>query len=185
MQLLFATTNSRKIAEAKAACEHFGIEIVPITLDIIEIQSVDPKQISQNKVNQAFNLAQKPIVVTDTSWNIPALNGFPGGYMKDIAHWFESKDFLNLLQDKTDRRISFTESIYYQDQSQIKSFSKEYWGEFATTPKGTGISIENVAVFNGVTLGERRQQGTLSHDPKDYIWYEFAQWYSAHVLKKS
>ena len=34
------------------------------------------------------------IVVADTSWSIPSLNGFPGGYMKDVAEWFTPEDFI-------------------------------------------------------------------------------------------
>ena len=45
-------------------------------------------------------------------------------------------------------------------------------------PRGVGNSIENVAEFEGVTLGERRAQGGFSHKPEDYIWAKFAKWYS-------
>mgnify|MGYP001127873260 CR=1 FL=1 len=31
--------------------------------------------------------------------------------------------------------------------------------------------------FNGYTIGERRDQGKLSHNPKDYIWFDFVKWY--------
>jgi len=61
---------------------------------------------------------------------------------------------------------------------QQKVFSQKYDGVIAEKPRGGGLSIEQVAEFNSYTLGERRDQGGLSHDPKDYIWYKFAQWYS-------
>ena len=98
--------------------------------------------------------------------------------MKYIANWFSSEDFLNLMKNKSDRRVSFTESITYKDSKQVKIFSKEYWGKIVIKPRGIGNSIENVAEFEGFTLGERRAQGGYSHKPEDYIWYDFAKWYS-------
>jgi len=120
----------------------------------------------------------QPVVVTDTYWNIPALNGFPGPFMKFVAGWFTSEDFLNLMKDKTDRRVSFTESITYKNAKRTKVFSKEYWGVIVKNPRGTGNSIENVAEFEQVTLGERRQQREYSHKPEEYIWWDFAKWFS-------
>lgn len=179
--VLFATGNERKIKEAIAGCAGFDIKIEQVKLQIDEIQSHDPKEISLHKINAAFEVTHKPTIISDTSWNIPSLNGFPGGYMKDVAEWFTPEDFWNLVKNKKDKRISFTETLAYKDENQIKVFAKEFWGEFAKTPKGTGNSIEQIAKFNGFTIGERRDQGKLSHDPKDYIWREFARWF--HELK--
>ena len=175
--ILFATTNDRKIREAQAACKQFGINVKQVKLNIDEIQSHNPQTIAKRKAQAAYSLIQKPIVVSDTYWNIPALQGFPGGYMKDVANWFNPEDFLNLVKDKADKQISFTESIVYQDKTKTKVFSKEFWGTFADKPKGNGNSIEQVAKFNGYTIGERRDQGKLSHDPKNYIWFDFVKWY--------
>jgi len=175
--ILFATTNNRKIREAQAACKQFGIIIKQVKLNIDEIQSHNPQIIAKRKAQTAYSLVQKPVVITDTYWNIPALQGFPGGYMKDIAEWFRPKDFLNLVKNKPDKRISFTESIVYKDKFKTKMFSKKFWGVFSDRPKGSGNSIEQVAKFNGYTIGEHRDQGKLSHDPKDYIWFDFAKWY--------
>jgi non-canonical purine NTP pyrophosphatase (RdgB/HAM1 family) len=178
-EILLATGNQRKINEANAACVGFDIKVIPIKLDIDEIQSKDPVKISNKKAEDAYSLVNNPVVVTDTYWNIPALNGFPGGYMKDVAEWLSSEDFLNLIKDKADKRISFTESITYKDKDQVKTFSKEFWGEFTDKSKGTGNSIEQVAKFNGMTIGESRDIGKLSHDPKDYVWIDFANWFSS------
>ena len=87
-KLIFFTSYSRKIKEAKAACEPAGISIIPQKLDIEEIQNPDGKKVAMHKAKQAFNILKKPVVVTDTFWCIPALNGFPGPYMKDVDIWF-------------------------------------------------------------------------------------------------
>ncbi len=175
--ILLATKNERKIREAKAACEKFGIEVKQVKLDVDEIQSSDPHKISKQKAETAYSIVGQPVVVTDTYWNIPALNGFPGAYMKEVNEWLTPKDFLQLMKNKSDRRISFTESITYKDSKQTKVFSKEFWGLFLVNPRGSGNSIEQLAQFDGQTIAQRKDQGKLSHDPEDYIWFEFAEWY--------
>jgi XTP/dITP diphosphohydrolase len=177
-QILLATTNSRKLGEARDACKDFGIDIIQVELDIDEIQHHDPRKIAEHKALRAFEAAGKPIVITDTSWSIPALNGFPGGYMKDVSSWFTAEDFLNLVANKKDRRISFTETIVYNDGEQMKVFSQQYWGRFADKPRGHSGAIDQVAEFDGLTLAESQNMGKHSHDPKDYIWYQFAQWFA-------
>jgi len=176
--IIFATSNERKLGEARIACYKFNIKVEQIILDIEEIQSDDPIEISANKSEKAYAKIKKPVVVSDTYWFIPSLNGFPGGYMKDVAKWFTSEDFINLVKDKNDKRISFTESITYKDSSQTKTLSKEYRGNLVDKPRGLGNSIENVAEFGGFTLGERREQGGYSHKPEEYVWFDFAKWYS-------
>jgi XTP/dITP diphosphohydrolase len=179
-KIYFSTGNERKIKEARAACDLFGIEVVPIELHFDEIQSHDPIAISKQKVQDAYKLAHKSaIVVADTSWSIPSLNGFPGGYMKDVAEWLSPEDFINLLSDKDDRTIIFRESIVYKDETEVKLFSKEYPGVLAVSPRGNnGNSFEKVAEFNGKTFAEHQDQEQTSHQPEDYVWFEFAKWFS-------
>ena len=176
-QISFATGNDRKLGEARAACKDFGIEVTKVELDIDEIQSHDPIKISKRKAEDAYSQLQKPVVITDSSWSIPALNGFPGGYMKEVIGWFSPQDFINLLADKTDRAVSFTETIIYKDADVTKIFSKQYFGEMSMEPKGNGNSIEQVAMFGGQTIAELHDVGLFTQHPKDYVWYDFAKWY--------
>lgn len=176
--ILLATSNARNVVEANAACKDFGIAVEQVELDITEIQHHDPIKIAKHKAGEAFKLVRSPVVITDTYWSIPALNGFPAGYMKDVSVWFEANDFINLMQDKSDRSIFFTETIVYQDSKVTKVFSQKFPGRITETPRGNGESIEQVAEFQGKTIAERRAEGKTSHDPEEYIWYQFARWFS-------
>lgn len=178
--IIFVTGNQRKLGEAKLACDSYGITIINQSYNIDEIQSSEPRQVTDHKVRAAYALAGQPVVVTDTCWSIPALGGFPGAYMKDVAQWFHEQDFLNLMVDKDDDRISFTENIAYYDGETLQFFSKEFWGHIVP-PRGTGNAIENVAEFEGKTLGERRQEGGYSHKPEDYVWTDFAIWFTQNT----
>lgn len=175
--IVFVTGNNRKVGEARQSCDLFNIEVVQKTVAIDEIQNSIAQKISEHKAKMAFAELKVPLVVTDTFWSIPALNGFPGAYMKEVTEWFKPQDFINLMADKTDKRIMFSENIVYIDEGQVKHFSKEFWGTIVS-PRGVGLSIEEVSEFEGSTLGERREQGGYSHKPEDYVWYDFAKWYS-------
>jgi non-canonical purine NTP pyrophosphatase (RdgB/HAM1 family) len=177
-RIVFSTGNERKIQEARAACDLFDIEVVPIKLEFDEIQSHDPLDISRRKVEDAYRLSgETSIVVADTSWTIPSLNGFPGGYMKDVAEWLVPEDFINLISHKKDKTIIFRETIVYKDETEVKLFSREYAGVIASAPRGTnGNSLDKVAEFDGLTLAESQDRGQTSHNPKEFVWYEFAKW---------
>lgn len=178
MKIIFVTGNKRKIGEASAACKPFGIEIDPVNLDTHEIQHHDPVQISKQKALEAFKIIDKPLVVNDASWLIPALNGFPGGYMKDVTKWFSAEDFITLVLNKPDRRICLVETIVYKDRTMEKIIQKEFWGEISKKPKGSGNSMERVVAFDGKTIGQYREAGQYVIEPDQYIWNDFAKWHS-------
>ncbi|MDB5185504.1 MAG: RdgB/HAM1 family non-canonical purine pyrophosphatase, dITP/XTP pyrophosphatase [Candidatus Saccharibacteria bacterium] len=180
-QILFATGNKRKMREATEACQPFDIQVIQKEIEVDEIQSHDPLKISKHKVDSAFSHTSHAIVINDAFWEIPALNGFPGGYMKDINEWFTADDFINIMKDKTDRRICLTECVLYKDETITKIITKQFWGEIALQPRGIGNAIEQVAIFNGKTIGENKALGELAFDPAEYVWNDFAIWYSDHT----
>lgn len=178
MNILFATRNARKLGEARLGCQLFGVTIEQAEAVFQEMQSQDPVEIALHKSEQAFDQLGQPVVVADTFWAIPALNGFPGAYMKEVTRWFRPQDFTNLLQPYADKRICFTETIVYRNEHQHRIFSREYWGVVSSTPRGDGIAIEQVAEFGGETIAERRTRGQFSHEPREFVWSEFAGWYA-------
>lgn len=147
-------------------------------MEFQEIQSGNAEEIALDKSRQAFDTLRMPVVVADTFWTIPALNGFPGAYMKDVTRWFGPEDFINLLLPYEDKRVRFTETVVYRDQSQHKTFAGDYWGVISAVPRGEGIAIEQVAEFNGKTIAEWRNLGRYSHEPRDFVWSELAEWYA-------
>ena len=105
--IIFITGNKRKIREARSSCDLFNIHVEPRSVFINEIQDHDPINITKQKARDAFNAIKEPLIVNDAFWSITALNGFPGGYMKDMIDWFKSIDFINLMKDKKDKSIIF------------------------------------------------------------------------------
>ena len=176
--IIFITGNKRKIREARSSCDLFNIHVEPRSVFINEIQDHDPINITKQKARDAFNAIKEPLIVNDAFWSITALNGFPGGYMKDMTDWFKSIDFINLMKDKKDKSIIITDCTVYIDKNGTKVFSKEIPCEFVMKPKGKGSSIERVVMFNGKTLAEHHENGDLAEKPDELIYFDFAKWYS-------
>lgn len=176
------TGNKRKIEEATMAFERYGIEFAIAQLDIDEIQHHDPEKITEAKVKAAYAQLQKPVIVNDSHWSIPALGGFPGGYMKDVIEWFTPEDFLALMKDKTDRRIILTDTIVYYDGEVYKHIAHEWRGTFETeaVDAPSGSSLDRVIREDGaaVTLAEMFSQRDAGvPDEKIYpAWLECAEW---------
>ena len=104
MKIKYVTGNKIKINYANNQLNKFGIEIEQVVLDVHEIQSLEKFAVAEDKAKKAFAILNEPFFVTDTFWEIPALNGFPGAFMKYINNWFVPQDILNLMKDKNDRR---------------------------------------------------------------------------------
>jgi XTP/dITP diphosphohydrolase len=182
--ILFATGNSRKIHEARNTLEPFGISVDPIKISIDEIQHTDPAEITKAKARAAYAVAKRPVVVSDTSWSIPALGGFPAGYMKDISSWWQTENWLDIMAKQSDKRIFCLEHVAYFDGETAQHFEEVYEGRFIDEARGRiddAESFERVVILYGdKTLAEMLAEGdvasageTLGH------WEQFGQWLAA------
>jgi len=179
--LFFATGNTEKFDIAQATCQPLGVTLEHVTLDIDEIQGEDSELIIRDKVTKVFSELKRPVVVSDDSWNIPGLRGFPGPYMKSMEHWFTPEDFLNLTQPLQDRRIILIQLLAYQDARQQKVFRVEYEGILLPDARGNyGNSLHKVITMpgdGGLSVAEAYDHGTV-HAERDVAagWRELTRW---------
>lgn len=181
-KLAFVTGNARKFRDLQLACERYGIEVEQLDLPVNEIQSHDPEKIAVQKAKSAYKLADRPVLVGDSFWNILALRGFPGAYMSYVAGWLKAEDFLALMSGKSDRTIICTDTIVYFDGKQSKAFSENVTGKITDHPRGKGrVSLDQIVVIDGQTqtIAEiEDSQGQSSVDPGSSIYGQFAKWYN-------
>jgi XTP/dITP diphosphohydrolase len=179
--LIFMTTNKRKIQEANESLAKYDILVSPQPVDIDEIQHHDVVEISRAKARSAYDVIKKPLVIQDTTWAIPALNGFPGGYMKDIEGWFGTHDWVNLMAKYDDRSIVCTEYVVYFDGTIMKEFYSTYNGFFVKEPRGKdGRSVDKMVVLHGdKTMAEMHDEGKVGSSVEVLPhWDLFGEWYS-------
>ena len=180
-KLAFVTGNPNKMRDLLAVFEPLGLEAEQLDLPVEEIQSHDGQKIALHKAKQAYKLAGRPVVVQDVLWNILALKGFPGAYMKYMVEWLKAEDFLALMKGKSDRTVIRTHTIAYYDGKRSKVFSKDFMGVIADTPSGQGAPIDQIVVTNGQTRTNAEialSEGRSSIDPKESAWRDFAKWYN-------
>lgn len=163
--VVFATGNAEKFEIARAVCEPLGLRLCQKKLDIDEIQGEDSEVIIRNKARKAFELLHEPAIVSDDSWNIPGLNGFPGPYMKSMDHWFTPQDFLNLTRPLKDRRIILIQLLAYDDGRHVHIVRKEHIGTLLTEARGSyGMPLQKVVTMpgdNGLSIAEAYDRGTV------------------------
>ena len=182
--VLFATGNHRKITEAQATLAPFHVTVEPITLELDEIQHRDSAEIAKAKARAAYAAAGKPVVVSDTSWAIPALGGFPGGYMKDTSAWWHAKNWLDIMRDQTDKRIFCLEHVAYYDGNDLQHFVQQYEGTFIDEARGREHdeeSIEQVIILYGdKTMAEQLADGDIASAGEELgHWQQFGEWFAA------
>lgn len=182
-KLLCATGNVQKFNLGKIAFDKQGIDLEQVFIDIDEIQGEDPEIILADKAKKAFAVVGAPVIVSDDSWSIPALNGFPGAYMKSMNHWLQPEDFINLMKDKDDRTIYLDQRLAYIDHDGIVTFDKRLTGVVVKTPKGeTGppasrvIELEN----DGMTISELFDAGIANRKgARRDAWKDAAVWFAS------
>lgn len=180
MSLIYVTSNQEKIKVARRYLSPLGIQLESAHLDLEEIQSNSGEEIIKKKAAQAFTSLQKPLFVTDHFWNIPALNGFPGAYMKYMNQWLAPQDFLNLMQGHTDRKVFLEEYLYFTDGKNEKLFFQSVPGTVLTEVKGKKELASRAVISlreDHKSIAECWEQNI--DRTEDYpLWTDFANWYS-------
>jgi non-canonical purine NTP pyrophosphatase (RdgB/HAM1 family) len=176
-KIFYITGNDYKFKDAKRYANKFGFDLIQKKLEIKEIQSDSIENIAKDKAKLAFKILEKPLIVSDSGWNVPSLKGFPGPYMHYINKWFEPEDFLKLMKDKKDKSIILEDIICAASLNGFKIFKKESKGKFINHPRGKGLPSDRVIVLNGnkYTIAERQNKNQWSVNDSD-LWKKVYQW---------
>lgn len=184
-QLLCATGNSTKFELGKALLAKHNIALEQVVVDIDEIQGEDPEVVIRDKAQKAYALTGQPTIVSDDSWNLPGLNGFPGPYMKSINHWFTPDDFIRLTKDLKDRTIFLQQVLAYRDEYETVIFRTDILGSITKEPRGSfGSPIMKIVVLDGdddMTMSQIFEQ-SIQHEAHrsqrlSGAWQQLADWY--------
>lgn len=186
-EILFATGNKTKFSVGQQICHKFGISLKQATLEIDEIQSEDIAYIIRDKARRAFALLNRPVVVSDDSWHISGLGGFPGPYMKSMNHWLSEDDFLRLCSHLDDRSVFLQQQIAYTDERESVLFRQDIPAQLLRKARGhSSVPFQNIVTMDGddgLSVGEiiehNAQQSDQRLDNYAKTWQQFADWYQA------
>lgn len=176
--LYFITSNKYKIFLAEKNLKPLGVDFETQPFESPEIQSDNDAEIATKKAVDAFALFQKPLFVTDDSWFIPSLHGFPGAYMKYMNQWFTVDDFLRLIEPYKDRTVILRQTLCFTDGKETKVFFQDNKGLLLDKPRGKGLPILEIASFSGSgkSIAELVEANQNPIDNPE-IWKNFGGWY--------
>lgn len=182
--LLFSTGNESKYQTALGVCAKYGVSIKQSKLDVDEIQGEDPTKIVTHKAQSAYYILKQPVLVSDDSWEIPGLQGFPGPYMKSINHWFTVDDFVHLTKPLADRRVFLLSYLAYTDGNTTMVFAHKREGTLLEEPRGkNGPAAHKIIAMSedgGLSVAEYFDKKLpLDRRDSEKHWHDFIKWYVA------
>lgn len=179
MRLRFLSSNPHKISEVRAILEPAGVEIVPISTKIEELQTADVEKLVHDKCIKAFQRVGYPLFVEHTGLNIDALNGFPGGLTQIFWDTLQADRFSQLFGGGP---LSARTVIGYCDGRRVCQVSGAVQGTVARTPQGpTDFQWDCVFIPDGsfetfAQMGpERKNQISMRRHALDAFRHQLEQ----------
>lgn len=149
-QIYLLTGNPGKIAAANRTFSQFDIEVLPLDLDIPEIQAATSQEVANYTALAAFKQTQKPVIREDHSFFIDEL-GIPGPFMAYMDKSVRTEQLLKILDTLSNRDGHFELAAAYVDVTgQLHEFSYRVPVEFARSAKGDPTQHwERIIKFKG------------------------------------
>lgn len=159
--LTFITGNKNKVREFS---EILGFPLKNEPRDLIEIQSVDVKEVTKNKLLDAYIHFERPVLVEDTGVYVDNINGFPGALIK---HYFKALGDYTFCEYHEGSKITAQTVIGYYDGEEMEFFVGEVEGVVADIPRGeNGFGWDNVFIPVG---GEHKTFAEMTADEKNKV----------------
>jgi XTP/dITP diphosphohydrolase len=151
-QVYLLTGNPGKIKAANYIFNKHNTEVLPLELDIPEIQAESSVEIATYMVKEAFRLTGKPAIREDHSFYIKEL-GFPGPFMAYADKTVSPEQLLSILDTLESRDAYFELGAAYIDKmGEIHKFSYQIPITMSDTVRGTDkLRWERLMMFPGGT----------------------------------
>jgi XTP/dITP diphosphohydrolase len=121
-EVLFATSNQNKVAEANKVAQDFGVSFRQINVLYPEIRADAVATVAEEGARYVHAQIQRPIIVEDSGLYVEALNGFPGAYCGHVFKRLGSEGILKLLEGIPNRKAQFVSAIGYCNNDDLKVF---------------------------------------------------------------
>lgn len=156
--IYFITTNAAKYKGLAKRFTSLDIELKQHDAELSELQLMKGEAIIQHKLQQAKKLLpNKKVLVDDRGFYIKALHGFPGPLIKPVLQTIGINGLLQLMNDQSDRQVSFISAIGYFDGQKDHYFFDEEVGQIVLTPKGEHLHgwTELLHIFSPATFPKK------------------------------
>ena len=148
----FITSNKHKFMEARLVIKEYGVDLMHIPFDILEIQAPHIEEIIINKALEALKIFDPPFIVEDTGLYIDALNGFPGPYASYVYKTIGLRKILEMMANETNRKAVFIAvgAVVYRENV-FKMFSSKVEGIISHNIRGEkGFGYDPIFIPKGL-----------------------------------
>jgi len=169
VKLYFVSGNEMKAREVARIMP--GVE--RISLDLPEIQSLDPEEVIKEKLLEAHRLEPtKTLVVEDGTYSIKGLGGLPGTLVK----WFVSSvgpaGIYEMVGDKDPETTVCANLGLVKPSGEIKFFVGEIKGKTVLPAGGEGFHFDSIFMPDG----HDKRFAEMTRDEKDAISHRGIAW---------
>ena len=182
-EVVFATSNSHKVAEVEMVLSEFGLKVRPADIKGIEVQSDDDISIVASYASQgAAESAGSPIVVEDAGLFVESLNGFPGPYSSYVYAKIGVEGVLRLLGGVPKRWAFFRSAVAYCEPGNLpRVFEGAVRGWIVTSPAGSdGFGFDPIFAPEGMaqTLAEISLEEKCKISHRAIAFRKFGTWFT-------
>ena len=135
-KIYFVSSNKFKVQEATEILKVSDVTVVPIALKLEELQTIDSKQLVEDKALKAFREIGRPLFVEHTGLHLAHLNGMPGGLTQIFWDSLEADRFCELFGSTSDTAATAETIIGYVDGRKIRFFYGKVEGSISARPSG-------------------------------------------------
>jgi XTP/dITP diphosphohydrolase len=179
VKITVVTSNPHKAAEVAAFFTGIA-EIEHECLDIPEYRYEDIRVIAREKALYAYGMVGRPLIVDDTGFFIPALNGFPGACAAFVMKTLGNEGILRLMEGKEDHTSWFETAIAYTDGKVTETFVGRISGQVVLPRGSEGFGYDPIFEWDGRTLAELSigEKSRISH--RGRALEDFREWFVRH-----
>lgn len=166
-QVYLLTSNPGKIEAASHVFNKYEIEVIPLELDIPEIQATTSAEIAKQMAEEAYRVSGKPLIREDHSFYINEL-GFPGPFMTYVDKVISPEQLLRIIDTLNSRDAHFELSAAYLDsQGKTHEFSYQVPITMGREIRGSDkLRWERLMMFEG----DDKTFAELDEDDRADVW---------------
>jgi len=166
-RLWMGTSSDHKYEEAREVLAEFGVELMRLSIDRIEIQADDPELIAEYSLRVLD--VDVPILIEDAGLYIDKYFGFPGPYSSYALRTIDNEGILKLMEGEKERGARYLSAVAFRDGDTSVTFTGEVVGRIAEEMRGTnGFGYDPIFIpdeGDGRTFGEMSaaEKARISH----------------------
>ena len=166
-RIWMGTSSDHKYEEAREVLDEFGVELMRLSIDRVEIQADDPELIAEYSLRVLD--VDVPILIEDAGLYIDKYFGFPGPYSSYALRTIDNEGILKLMEGEKERGARYLSAVAFRDGDASVTFTGEVVGRIAEEMRGTnGFGYDPIFIpdeGDGRTFGEMSaaEKARISH----------------------